>query len=245
MLDSHCHLDDPRFHADLDAVERRAREAGVDRFLVPGTDAAQWPALRRLAATRGWRFALGTHPWRLPATTGPAGENPAVLPDDLTGAAAVGECGLDAAIPVPLEAQTAVLHAHLALARDAGLPVILHCVRAHDRLLAVLREFGPLRGVVHSYSGGADRVDAYVALGLHLSFGGAITWERARRPVDSLRRVPLHRLLLETDAPDQCPRPHHGRSEPAHLPLILAAAEGHRGEPLAATLDENAAALGW
>lgn len=237
MLDSHCHLDDPRFLADLDDVERRAREAGVDRFVVPGVAPAQWGRLRELATTRGWRFGVGTHPYTLTETT--------EVPTDVAGAAAIGECGLDGGVPVAMEIQEAVLRAHLALARDTGLPVILHCVRAHDRLLALLRRFGPVRGVLHSYSGGAGLVPAYVAAGLHLSFGGALTWPGARKPVEALRGTPADRLLLESDAPDQCPHPHRGRCEPAMLPLVLAAAERLRGEPLAAQLDTNARALGW
>lgn len=237
MLDSHCHLDDPRFLADLDDVERRAREAGVDRFLVPGVSPAQWGPLRALAAVRGWRFGVGTHPYTLVTTT--------ECPREADGAAAIGECGLDGGVPVAMEVQERVLRAHVALARETGLPLILHCVRAHDRLLPLLRPFGRVRGVLHSYSGGADLVPAYVASGLHLSFGGAITWPGARKPVAALRRTPADHLLLETDAPDQCPHPHRGRSEPAWLPLVLAAAERHRGEPLAERLDANARSLGW
>ena len=102
-----------------------------------------------------------------------------------------------------------------------------------------------MRGVLHSYSGGAELVDAYVALGLHLSFTGIVTHDNARRPLNAVRRVPAHRLLVETDAPDQCPRPRRGRNEPAFLPLVLAALEAARGEPLAARIEANARELGW
>ena len=86
---------------------------------------------------------------------------------------------------------------------------------------------------------------AYLALGLHLSFAGPITWERARKPLEALRSVPLDRLLLETDAPDQCPRPHRGRNEPAYLTCVVDAAERIRAEPLKAALSANARSLGW
>jgi TatD DNase family protein len=98
---------------------------------------------------------------------------------------------------------------------------------------------------MHSYSGGPELVGAYVALGLHLSFAGAVSWENARKPLNALRRVPLERLLAETDAPDQCPRPHRGRSEPAFVADVIAAMERVRGEPLRNVLTANATALGW
>lgn len=238
MLDSHCHLDDPRYDPDRDEVWERARRAGVTRVLLPGVHPRQWESLRALARARGWSFALGTHPRCLPEGRGAA-------PDTLDGAVAVGECGLDGPTPIPMEEQERVLEAHLALAREAGLPVILHCYRAHHRMLPLLRRWAPLRGVMHSYSGGPELVADYVALGLHLSFAGAITWEGARRPVNALRRVPRERLLAETDGPDQCPRPHRGRSEPAYLVDVVAAMERLRDEPLVEALDANARALGW
>lgn len=210
---------------------------GVERVVVPGVEEAQWPRLRALALAYGWRYGLGTHPQALPHTR--------AVPRDLHGASAIGECGLDGPTPVDMEEQEQVLAAHLGLARESGLPLILHCYRAHHRLLPLLRPWAPLRGVMHSYSGGPELVDAYVALGLHLSFAGPVTWDRVRKPLAALRRVPRDRLLAETDAPDQCPRPHRGRSEPAYLPLVVAAMERTRGEPLVEALRANAAALGW
>lgn len=237
MIDTHCHLDDPCFDADREACLARAAAVGVARVLVPGVEAATWPRVRAVAARHGLLFALGTHPQAVPRTR--------AVPDDLTGAVAIGECGLDGPTPAPMEVQEAVLAAHLALARDTGLPVILHCYKAHDRMLPLLRRHAPLRGVMHSYSGGAALVPDYVAVGLHLSFAGPISREKARKPVDALRAVPLDRLLAETDAPDQCPHPHRGRNEPAFLADVVAAMERIRGERLAARLAENAAALGW
>jgi TatD DNase family protein len=235
VVDTHAHLDDPAFNADRADVMARARTAGVTGFLVPGVAFDGWATLRALAAEHGWRFALGTHPHAL--TRGRH------VPTDLTGASAVGECGLDGGVPVAMAEQEELL-AHLEVARDADLPVILHCWRAHDRLPALLRRFGSVRGVLHSYSGGAELVDTYVARGLHLSFAGAVTRPAARRPIAALRRVPLARLLAETDAPDQCPSPHRGRCEPAMLVQVVEAMERARGEPLVAAMVQNARDLG-
>lgn len=209
--------------------------------LVPSLGPENWGVVRALSQTYGLAFGLGTHPYTLLNHTP---EKP-VLPDDLEGAVAIGECGLDGSIGLPWELQERVLRIHVERAKDTGLPLILHAFRCHQRLLPLLRPYAPLRGVMHSYSGGAELVDAYVELGLHLSFGGAITWEGARKPLASLRRVPRHRLLLESDGPDQCPRPWKGRSEPAYLPDVLRVAERLRGEPLAEVLMENARILGW
>ncbi len=222
------------------ACLERARAVGVEQILIPGLHPGQWSVGAALAATHGLLHGVGTHPHHL-TTAGAA----SATPKDPGGAVAIGECGLDGAISVPMDVQIQVLEAHLALARDAGLPVILHCWRAHPQLLAVLGKWAPVRGVVHSYSGGADRVPAYLAFGLHLSFAGPLTWEGARKPVEALRRVPTDRLLLETDAPDQCPRPARGRNEPAFLPFVVEAAERFRGEPLREQLARNAQALGW
>jgi TatD DNase family protein len=237
LIDTHCHFDDPRFDADRDACVARAAAAGVRGVVVPGVVETQWPRLRALARTHGWHFGVGTHPQLLPESR--------AVPADLDGASAIGECGLDGPTPVPLDEQERVLVAHLALARESGLPLILHCYRAHHHMLPLLKRWAPLRGVLHSYSGGAELVGAYVALGLHLSFGGPLTWARARKPLDALRRVPRDRLLAETDAPDQCPAPHRGRNEPAFLPLIIDAMERVRGETLREQLLANATELGW
>ncbi len=240
LVDTHCHLDDVRYAADRADVIGRAAAAGVRALVVPGTAEDQWEAVRALAAaTSAVRLhaAVGTHPHELPRTR--------AVPRDVSHVSAVGECGLDGKTPVPMDEQVAVLAGHLGVARDAGLPVLLHCYKAHPAMLALLRRYAPVRGVLHSYSGGAELVDAYVACGLHLSFAGAITWENARKPLDALRRVPLERLLFETDGPDQCPRPHRGRNEPSFLPFIVAAAERVRGEPLADVSIRNAIDLGF
>ena len=218
----------------------RAVAAGVRGVVVPGVAAAQWPLLRAQARRYGWHFGVGTHPHALPDR-----EEGSPIPTDLDGASAIGECGLDGPTPVPMDEQVRVLEGHLALARETRLPLILHCYRAHDRMLALLRAWAPVRGVLHSYSGGPERVAPYVALGLHLSLGGPITWENARKPLNTLRRIPTHRLLAETDAPDQCPRPHRGRNEPAFLVHVVDAMERVRGEPLRSQLLENASSLGW
>jgi TatD DNase family protein len=247
MLDTHCHLDDARYDTIIDEVESRRLAAGV-RVLVPGVSRESWDALRRRALANRWLYAVGTHPERLKDAKDP-------VPCGAIGAVAIGECGLHRPSEVPMERQSAVLLGHLELARSLDLPVILHCVRAHDVLPVILRTFcgkSKLRGVLHSYSGGADMVAVYASFGLHLSFGGAITWPNARRPIEALRRVSLQHLLLESDGPDQAPRfaPaiwSHG-SEPAMMPALYRHAAELRGtapDTFTAAVARNVADLGW
>jgi len=256
LIDTHCHLDGAAFAPDRDAVLARARAAGVSEIVVPSIGPEGWPALARYsAATPGVHFGLGIHPQLLPALDGRDDDRRLADLDAALGAGgavAVGECGLDGpSIPAgaPLERQVHVLRGHLALARKHRLPVMLHCLKLHEPLLALLdEEDGPVPagGVLHSFSGSADQVRSYVRSGLHFSFAGAVTYEGARRPIAALMAVPPERLLLETDAPDQTPRPHRGRNEPAFLPAIAAAVARATGRTVAevdALTSANARAL--
>jgi TatD DNase family protein len=259
VFDTHCHLDRPEFDWDRDAVLARARAAGVNEILVPAIGPDGWDGLAAFArATPGVHFGLGIHPQLLPELD-PRDDDRVLAALDAAlargGAVAVGECGLDAAtaepaagpFPAPMDRQLAVLRGHLALARKHGLPVLLHCLRTHPALLALLEgEALPRGGVLHSYSGSADLIRPYAAAGLWFSFAGPVTYERARRPLDAARAVPRDRLLVETDAPDQTPRPHKGRNEPAFLretAAALASALGMSVAELDALTTTNAARL--
>jgi len=139
------------------------------------------------------------------------------------GAVAIGECGLDRRVEarLSLERQREVLDAHVEAAKRTELPIVLHVVRRDGALLDALRPHAPLRGMVHAFTGGPELAREYVALGLHLSFGGGLTRPNARRVRDAAAVVPAERVLLETDAPDQTP---HGaprsRNEPSFLSLV-------------------------
>jgi len=254
MFDTHCHIDSPRFDADREAVLERARQKDVTSLVVPSVGPSAWKPLLAWAAGRaGIHVALGIHPQLLPDLD--AGEDErhlarleALLKEG--GARAIGECGLDgpcATTGAPMERQISVLRAHLELARRFQLPVLLHCLRAHEPMLKLLAE-GPLPagGVLHSYSGSAEQVRDYLPFNLHFSFAGPITYERAKKPVLAARAVPRERLLIETDAPDQTPRPFEGRCEPAHLVRVaegVATAIGSSLDEIAALTEKNARAL--
>jgi len=250
VIDTHCHLDTAAFDADLDAVLSRAVAAGIRGMLVPAIRPRTWPALAELAARAhgaGVRCALGIHPQIVPelAPDELAGDLEQRLADAITEAhaVAVGECGLDGGTG-SLDLQERLFRAHLRVARALRMPLVIHVLRAHDAAPRILREEGPVEGVLHSYSGGAELVPVYRALGLAFSFAGPISYANARRPVEAARSIPPELLLVETDAPDQAPDGHRGgRSEPAFLPAVvagLAAARGISVEDAAALTAANA-----
>ena len=256
MIDSHCHLDVAAFDRDRAEVLARAAAAGVRGILVPAIRPRTWDALVGLPLAHPGAplaLALGVHPQVVPELDA---EERAVIPrltEAITAAmsprvVAIGECGLDGGT-AEMDLQIAVLRAHVRAARELGLPLVLHVLRAHDVAPAILREerVGEVGGVVHSYSGSPELVPIYAALGLRCSFAGAVTWPGARKPVRAARAVPIDQLLAETDGPDQAPTSRRGqRNEPAAVAEViagLAAAHGVEVETMAAATTANARAL--
>lgn len=269
MYDSHCHLDFPELVADLERHLTEARARGIEAWHVPGCGPSQWPQLRAVRGVEGVSLAVGVHPgWAgevLPPTLGRAARSAALdegmvrLGEELSrlGAVALGECGLDrprARSGGPSrDQQRAVFEAQLVLARERRLPVVLHVVGEHGAALEVLERVGrlPAGGVVHGYSGSAELVARYVGLGLSIGLGNRLTGTAARRARESLERVPLEHLLLETDAPDQAPAVGDRfdparRGVPADLVEVVAEAARQRGlrrTELARITAENARRL--
>jgi TatD DNase family protein len=251
LIDTHCHLDLTTFDADRDAVVARATAAGVIGILLPAIRPRTWDQVRALAARHaaaGLRFALGIHPQIVPELSPDelAGDLTARLAEAARDATAIGECGLDGGTASPA-LQEQIFRAHVRAARDTGKPLVIHVLRAHDTAPRILRDEGPVTGVLHSYSGGADLIPVYRDLGLAFSFAGPVTYRNARRPVAAARAVPDELLLAETDAPDQTPEPHRGqRCEPAFVAAVvagLAAARGTTVAELAALTTANARRL--
>jgi len=240
VFDSHLHLDSDRFDADRDAVIDRARAAGIDGMLLAGTDAADRARQIDLAArVSGLALCFGVHPMVAAEVDETAiAVELQLLRESLAARrpAAIGETGLDRRSFLPADSlprQEWAFRTQIALAKEHDLPLVLHVVRAHDHAIRVLRDEGvpEAGGVVHSYSGSAELVRAYVGLGLHISFCGTVTFPDARKIRAACRAVPLDRLLVETDAPDQAPEPHRGeRNEPGWLPSVVAEVAALRGE---------------
>jgi TatD DNase family protein len=259
-IDTHCHLDAPEFDADRDAVRERARAAGVSRLVIPAVSVDTWAAARHCAERHGDAYALGIHP--LYAHTQPddalerlQAELVRHLGDPRL--VAVGEIGLDHFVPgLDPALQERCYAAQLALARDMGLPVILHVRRSADALLRQLRRIPVAGGIAHAFNGSRQQAEAFLALGLRLGFGGAVTYERALQIRRLATELPLQALVLETDAPDIPPhwlyrtaeeraRGGRSRNEPGELPRIAAQLARLRGLPLeelAAAMRSNALA---
>ena len=232
LIDTHCHLDVAEFDADRQAVLARARAQGVTAIVVPGVTAPGWDYLWRFcAAEPGLYPALGLHPVYLDQHEAADLAALEVLLAERR-PVAVGEIGLDFFVPeLDHERQQALFEAQLVLARDAGLPVILHVRKAHDAVLATLRRIRVRGGIVHAYNGSLQQGQQYIRLGFKLGFGGMLTYERSRRLHRLAQALPVEAIVLETDAPDLTVAQHRGmRNSPEYLPYCLAALAEVRGE---------------
>ncbi|WP_374248798.1 TatD family hydrolase [Thermomonas sp.] len=223
LVDSHSHFDAAEFDADRAAAHARALAAGVDVQIVPAVGAAGWPKLKAVCTLfPGLHPAYGLHPMYL-ADHRP--EHLRQLRDwiERERPLAVGECGLDFFVAgLDADAQHACFDGQLRLAREFGLPVIVHARRAVDAVLAAIRRYPGLRGVVHSFSGSAEQAAQLHKLGFLLGIGGPVTFTRANRLRGIVASMPLEQLLLETDSPDQPGAAQRGqRNEPAHLLEVL------------------------
>lgn len=226
LVDSHCHLDFPDFAAELDEVVARAERAGIGLMLSIGTHLSRHAAVLAVAE----RFpsvycTVGLHPHE-------AG-NEAATPERLLALAdhpkvvGLGETGLDYYYDKsPREAQRAAFRAHIAAARQSGLPLVVHTRDADEDTAAILEEesaLGRFGAVIHCFSGGPALAERMLNLGFYLSASGIMTFKTAEALRETFAAVPLDRLLVETDAPYLAPIPHRGkRNEPAYVALTAA-----------------------
>jgi TatD DNase family protein len=228
MIDSHCHLTAEAFREDLPAVLARARAAGVTRMVTIGTSPQDWGAALALAAAEpDIACACGVHPHEAAAGGWEGLRSLKIV--------AVGEIGLDYHYDfAPRDKQRDAFAAQLQLAQEMALPVIIHEREAAEDVLAVLDREGCPPGVWHCFSGDADLAREVLARGLHLGFGGLVTFRRGTEGIRAAARMcPPDRLLLETDAPYLAPVPHRGRrNEPAFVADTARFLGGLRGEPV-------------
>jgi TatD DNase family protein len=249
LVDSHCHLQADRFDDDADAVIAVAREAGVERILVPGWNAWSSAAALRLVERHPWMdAAVGIHPHDAANATDEdwagivaSARDPRVL--------AIGETGLDYdRVFSPILAQLANLRRNLALAVETGKPAILHCRSkagerdAQDALLEELRRAGFDAGaaraafgdrppaLIHSFSGPLDYARDVLAMGLAISFSGLVFRSGEEASAEVAAIVPADRLLVETDAPFLTPKgAPRSRNEPAFVAWTARWAAERRG----------------
>jgi len=247
LIDSHAHVDFRQFDDDREAVLARASEAGLVRILNPGVDVASTRRALALAAAHPGLIeaAAGIHPM---AAKGDPTEAMAALKEIArdTRVVALGETGIDLFKKYnPIEDQRAYFAAHLGLARDFELPIIIHCRDAFAEVLEVIRGEGirELRGVMHCYSGGRRDAEPFLELGLHFGIALNVTYPRAADLRDAVAHLPLDRLLVETDSPYLPPERKRGRrNEPAHVQQgarMIAALQQVSEETVARTTTEN------
>lgn len=231
LFDTHLHLDDEAFDADRESVLARARGAGVRGCVCVGTSLASSRRAIALAEAHADVYAaVAIHPHDAADATPEALEALAGLARHPR-VVAIGETGLDFYRHfAPREAQERAFRAHLTLAADLRLPVIVHNRDAHVEVLRVLTETAPPRVIMHCFSGSVELARVCLDRGYYLGLGGPVTYRNARRALEVARFVPPDRLVLETDAPYLPPEPHRGRrNEPAYLPLIAWAVAHARG----------------
>ncbi|MFZ0406514.1 MAG: TatD family hydrolase [Cyanobium sp.] len=238
LVDSHCHIVFRNFDEDLDAVRDRWREAGVRALVHACVEPAEIPAIRALADRfPELRYAVGVHPldtghWQDDTTDV---LRQAAQADDRV--VAIGELGLDLFRQSNLEEQLQVLRPQLDLAVELDLPVIIHCRDAADPMLIELRsraaEGRCPTGVMHCWGGTPAEMQAFLQLGLFISFSGTVTFPKAEDIHQCARQVPADRYLVETDCPFLAPVPRRGkRNEPAFVLSVAERVAGLRGESL-------------
>jgi TatD DNase family protein len=252
VVDTHCHLADPKFRDDVEAVIERAVAAGVSQMISVGAiGPIESDRLTIEIAERHENIfaAVGVHPHdakdcsteRIDQLRGLAGSKKVV---------AIGESGLDFHyMHSPRDSQEASLRAHLMLANETDLPIVIHCRDAEQRLVEIVREVGiPARGgVIHCFTGNAAAAREFIALGFCISFSGIVTFKKSATIRDAASIVPDDRLMVETDAPYLAPQPYRGkRNEPAYVQRtleLLASLRGVNATTLGAQIIANAARL--
>jgi TatD DNase family protein len=246
LVDSHCHLDFPDFAADLDAVVARATAAGIGTMLTISTLVRRHDALLAFSE----RFpnvycSVGTHPHN--AHEEDVGVAELVARSRHPRVIAIGEAGLDFHYQFsPRDAQERGFRAHIAAARETGLPLVIHSRSADDATAAILAEEqlrGSFPAVLHCFTGGAELARAGLALGCYISFSGIITFKKSDELRSIAAEIPADRLLVETDAPYLAPGPWRGkRNEPAYVvetAAVLAQVRNENAEDIARNTTQN------
>ena len=221
LVDSHAHLDDLRFNEDRDAVIQRAWDAGVRKILTIGNGAGpdQMGCGIPIAESRDWIYtSVGIHPHDAVKVE----SRHYSLIEELAGhprVLAIGETGLDYYYDhSPRDTQREVFRRQLGLAKKLDLPVIIHTRDADDDTIALLKEESPSRGVIHCFTSGEKLADCVLEMGFYISFSGIVTFPKAQPLAAIAGRIPMDRILVETDCPYLAPVPHRGkRNEPAFV----------------------------
>ena len=235
LVDSHCHLDFPELHGDLAGVLSRMSDNGVTHALTISTTLATFPAVRRAAgsAPNLWCSA-GVHPDERGDGREASVEELVAMADDPK-VVAIGETGLDYfRVEGDTEWQRDRFRTHIRAARKTGKPLVIHTRAAAEDTLRLMREegAGEAGGVMHCFTETWEVAEAAMEQGFHISFSGIVTFKNAVALKDVAKRVPLDRMLVETDSPYLAPVPHRGKSnQPAWVRHVAEEIANLRGIP--------------
>ena len=235
FVDSHCHLDFPELRAELPQLLDAMRASAVTHALCIAVEMPAWPQVHALATEHANLYAsVGVHPDYL--------DTPEPSIDLLVAKSrepkivAIGETGLDYyRLEGDLEWQRARFRTHIRAAREAGRPLVIHTRSSAADTLAIMRDerASECGGVMHCFTETWDVASAALDLGFHISFSGIVTFKNAVELKDVARRVPLERMLIETDSPYLAPVPYRGkRNQPAFVPHVAAEIARLRGVPV-------------
>ncbi|RXZ79263.1 TatD family deoxyribonuclease [Paenibacillaceae bacterium] len=236
LIDTHAHLDSPNFDEDRDSVIERARAAGVTTIINIGFNRDTIPTTLALAEKYDFIYAaVGFHPV----------DSIQVQPGDMEWLAslcshekvvAIGEIGLDYHWDTsPKDVQQHVFREQVQLAKSLKKPIVIHNRDAHEDVVKILKEEGAAEvgGVMHCFSGSWEIARQCLDMNFYISFGGPVTFKNARVPKEVLKRVPIERILIETDAPYLAPHPYRGkRNESSYVTLVAEAAAEMKGKTL-------------
>ncbi len=248
LFDTHAHMNDPAFDADREEMILGLKEKDIEAVMNVGCCLASSKDCIAMAEAHPFVYAsVGTHPDAADEVNEDVieayrtmAQHPKVL--------AIGEIGLDYYYEtIPRQTQQKAFRMQMSLARELNMPVIVHERDAHDDAMRIIKEFKDVTGVFHCYSGSAEMARQLVNMGWYIGFTGVLTFKNARKAVETAERIPLDRIVLETDCPFMAPEPFRGkRNDPGYLHRMaerLAEIRGISVEEVHTATTENAKRL--
>jgi len=248
LVDSHCHLNFEQLSTQLDDVVRRAKLAGVGHMLTIGTKLREFDSVRKIAEDYdNIHCSVGIHPHEAEEEGETVTVEKLLALSDHPKVVAIGETGLDYFYEhSPREVQKHSFRVHIEAARRSGLPLIVHTRNADEDTIDILHDEykkGPFTGVIHCFSSGWDVAEKSMEIGFYISISGIVTFKAAKELQDHVMKLPLDRLLVETDSPYLAPVPNRGKTnEPsfvAHTASKVAELKGVDPEELATITTNN------
>lgn len=249
IFDTHAHMDDRAFDQDRDALLSRLPEEGIALLMNPGCSLVSSQAAVSLSNQYRYIYAaVGSHPDAAGEVSDEVLEQYRALCRSNPKVKAIGEIGLDYHYEdIPRDIQKRAFRAQMELARELGLPAIVHEREAHEDGMKIAEEFPQVTGVFHCYSGSLEMAKWLIERGWYIGFGGVLTFKNARKALEVAGNIPLERIVLETDCPYMAPEPFRGRrNDPGKLYRVaekLAALRGMTPEEVQAITLENGKTL--